>query len=149
MVPGSDEKFGPPQARDEDWRVTRVSRILRGIEKEDMTFIGAYGLLPGKVVVNGEGSVVPLVEIPGYKMRHALYMKNQRSRLDVELIGVSFRITARGRWEHIGKKSWQIKGGTMRQLQDGQFHCGIMVMESQIGFGTLGYRGAGDCRSAC
>jgi len=101
--------------------------ILRG----DMSFVGPRALLPEEIEVNGNGELIPLEKIPGYDARHQvrpgltglaqvyaprdiprrhkfkydlLYIKKQTLWLDLKLIALSFWITARGKWEHRGKK---------------------------------------------
>jgi lipopolysaccharide/colanic/teichoic acid biosynthesis glycosyltransferase len=81
MVPDSDERFGPLQARAGDSRVTRVGRILRAtaldelpqlwnIFKGDMSFVGPRALVPEEIEVHGEAALVLLEKIPGYEERH-------------------------------------------------------------------------------
>jgi lipopolysaccharide/colanic/teichoic acid biosynthesis glycosyltransferase len=81
MIPDSDERFGPLQARDGDRRVTQVGRFLRAtaldelpqlwnILRGDMSFVGPRALLPGEIEVNGNGEFTPLEKIPGYEARH-------------------------------------------------------------------------------
>jgi lipopolysaccharide/colanic/teichoic acid biosynthesis glycosyltransferase len=81
MVPDSDERFGPLQARDGDMRVTRVGRILRATAMDelpqlwniftgDMSFVGPRALLPEEIEVNANGELIPLKKIPGYEARH-------------------------------------------------------------------------------
>lgn len=81
MVPDSDERFGPLQARDGDPRMTRTGRFLRAtaldevpqlwnILKGDMSFVGPRALLPEEIEVNGNGALIPLEKIPGYEERH-------------------------------------------------------------------------------
>jgi lipopolysaccharide/colanic/teichoic acid biosynthesis glycosyltransferase len=81
MVPDSDERFGPLQARDGDPRVTRVGRFLRAtaldelpqlwnIFKGEMGFVGPRALVPEEIEVNGNGKQIPLRAIPGYEERH-------------------------------------------------------------------------------
>ena len=80
MVPDSDERFGPLQARGGDTRVTRVGRFLRATALDElpqlwnillgeMSFVGPRALLPEEIEVNGEGERVPLEKIPGYEKR--------------------------------------------------------------------------------
>lgn len=142
MVTDSDERFGPLQARDGDSRVTRVGRVLRAtaidelpqlwnILKGDMSFVGPRALLPEEIEVNGNGELIPLDKISGYKARHQvrpgltglaqvylprdaprrdkfrydlLYIKNQSLWLDLKMMALSFWITLRGKWEHRGRK---------------------------------------------
>jgi lipopolysaccharide/colanic/teichoic acid biosynthesis glycosyltransferase len=81
MVPDSDERFGPLQARAGDSRVTRVGRVLRAtaldelpqlwnIFKGDMSFVGPRALVPEEIEVHGDAALVPLEKIPGYEQRH-------------------------------------------------------------------------------
>lgn len=81
MIPDSDEKFGPLQAKAKDPRITRVGRILRAmamdelpqlwnILKGDMSFVGPKPLLPGEIEVRGDGRLIPIQEVPGYEARH-------------------------------------------------------------------------------
>jgi lipopolysaccharide/colanic/teichoic acid biosynthesis glycosyltransferase len=142
MVTDADRRFGPMQARENDPRVTRVGRLLRATAMDelpqlwnilagDMSFVGPRPLMPGEVEVRGDGALVPLESIPGYRERHSvrpgltgltqvyaprdiartakfrldrLYMKRAGLWLDLRLIALSFWITALGRWEHRGRK---------------------------------------------
>jgi lipopolysaccharide/colanic/teichoic acid biosynthesis glycosyltransferase len=81
MVPDSDARFGPLQARSGDSRVTRVGRLLRAtaldelpqlwnIFKGDMSFVGPRALVPEEIEVHGNAALVPLEKIPGYEERH-------------------------------------------------------------------------------
>src|SRR5574337_345736 len=81
MIPDSDERFGPLQARDGDARVTRVGRILRATAMDelpqlwnifigDMSFVGPRALLPEEIEVRANGKLIPLEKIPGYEARH-------------------------------------------------------------------------------
>lgn len=137
MVPDADPKYGPLQASENDHRVTRVGKILRAtaldelpqlwnILRGDMSFVGPRALLPEEIEVNGDGELVPLEKIPGYRERHAvrpgltglaqvyaardiprrqkfrydlLYIKKQSFWLDLKLIFLSFWITLRAKWE--------------------------------------------------
>jgi len=83
MVPGSDKRFGPLQARDGDARVTRIGSLLRAtaadelpqlwnILKGEMSFVGPRALLPQEIEVNGHRELVRLEKIPGYDARHSV-----------------------------------------------------------------------------
>jgi len=142
MVPDADRRFGLVQASARDPRVTRVGRLLRATAMDelpqlwnilvgDMSFVGPRPLMPGEVEVRGDGGLVSLESIPGYRERHSvrpgltgltqvyaprdiartakfrfdrLYLKRASFCLDLKLILQSFLITARGRWEHRGPK---------------------------------------------
>ena len=142
MRPDAETLTGPVQATENDPRVTRVGRVLRAtamdelpqlvnILRGDMSFVGPRPLRPGEVDVRGDGQLVALEQIPGYKERHAvrpgltgltqvyaprdisrtskfrldrLYMKRAGFWLDLRLILLSFWITGRGQWEARGRK---------------------------------------------
>ena len=142
MVTDADRRFGPMQARENDPRITRVGRLLRATAMDelpqlwnivagDMSFVGPRPLMPGEVEARGDGTLVHLESIPGYRERHSvrpgltgltqvyaprdiarvakfrldrLYLKRASFCLDIKLILQSFLITARGRWEHRGRK---------------------------------------------
>jgi lipopolysaccharide/colanic/teichoic acid biosynthesis glycosyltransferase len=97
----------------------------------DMSFVGPRALRPQEVEVNGSGDVLSIDEIPGARERHQvrpgltgiaqifaprditrrnkfrydrLYIRNQGFLFDIRLILLSFWITARGKWEHSGRK---------------------------------------------
>jgi len=137
MVPDADRRFGLLQAREDDPRVTRVGRLLRATAMDelpqlwnilvgDMSFVGPRPLVPGEVEIRGDGTLVPLEAIAGYRERHSvrpgltgltqvyaardisraskfrldrLYLRRAGLWLDVKLIVLSFWITGRGRWE--------------------------------------------------
>ncbi len=137
MVPDADARFGPVQASEHDPRVTRVGRLLRATAMDelpqlwnifvgDMSFVGPRPLVPGEVEVRGDGRLVPLDAIAGYRERHSvrpgltgltqvyaprdikraskfrldrLYLKRASFWLDLKLIVLSFWITGRGQWE--------------------------------------------------
>ncbi len=142
MVIDADRRFGPMQAGERDPRVTRVGRLLRATAMDelpqlwnilvgDMSFVGPRPLMPGEVEVHGDGSLVALDSIPGYRERHSVrpgltgltqvyaprdiaraakfrmdrvYLRRAGLWLDLKLIVLSFVITALGRWEHRGPK---------------------------------------------
>jgi lipopolysaccharide/colanic/teichoic acid biosynthesis glycosyltransferase len=142
MRPDAETLTGPVQATKNDPRVTGVGRVLRAtamdelpqlvnILRGDMSFVGPRPLRPGEVEVRGDGQLVALEQIPGYRERHAvrpgltgltqvyaprdisrtskfrldrLYMRRAGFWLDVRLILLSFWITGRGQWEARGRK---------------------------------------------
>jgi lipopolysaccharide/colanic/teichoic acid biosynthesis glycosyltransferase len=142
MVPDADRRFGPVQAKENDPRITRVGRVLRATAMDelpqlwniwagDMSFVGPRPLMPGEVEVRGDGRLVPLEAIPGYRERHSvrpgltgltqvyasrdiartskfrldrLYLRRAGFCLDVKLILLSFWITGRGQWEARDRK---------------------------------------------
>ncbi len=101
--------------------------ILRG----DMSFVGPRALLPKEVEVNGAGESISIKKVKGYSERHrvvpgltgiaqiyadrdiprqhkfrldCLYIRKRSFWLDLRLFLLSFWITARGKWEHRGRK---------------------------------------------
>jgi lipopolysaccharide/colanic/teichoic acid biosynthesis glycosyltransferase len=142
MVADADRRFEPRQAAPDDARVTRVGRWLRAtamdelpqlwnILRGDMSFVGPRALRPGEIHTRGNGSVVRLEDILGYRERHAvrpgltglaqiyadrdvlpfrkfrydsLYIRRWSFALDLRLIALSFWISFRGRWERCGGK---------------------------------------------
>ena len=137
MIPDADRRFGLVQASEHDPRVTRVGRLLRDTAMDelpqlwnifvgDMSFVGPRPLMPGEIEVRGDGTLVALEAIAGYRERHSvrpgltgltqvyaprdisrtskfrldrLYLKRGGFCLDLRLIVLSFWITGRGEWE--------------------------------------------------
>lgn len=104
---------------------------LWNIFRGDMSVVGPRPLRPGEADTTADGVLLPLSAIPGYAARHRvrpgltgvaqvhaprdlprngkfrydlLYLRRAGLWLDLVLIAQSFWITARGRWEHRGKK---------------------------------------------
>jgi lipopolysaccharide/colanic/teichoic acid biosynthesis glycosyltransferase len=109
-------------------RTTALDELpqLWNIFRGDMSFVGPRPLMLGEIEVHGDGPFVPLDQIPGYTERHSvrpgltgltqvfasrdirrqskfrldlLYVRRATLWLDVRLVGLSFWITLRGRWE--------------------------------------------------
>jgi lipopolysaccharide/colanic/teichoic acid biosynthesis glycosyltransferase len=142
MIVDAEARVGAVQASAGDPRVTRVGRWLRAtamdelpqllsIARGDMSFVGPRALRPGEIEVEGDGRLVPLEDVPGFKARcqvrpgltgvaqiyaprdiprrqkfqyDKLYIRKQSFWLDVRLILLSFWITFRGTWEVRGTK---------------------------------------------
>lgn len=109
-------------------RATAMDELpqLLNIFRGDMSFVGPRALRPGEIEVGASGQPVSMDSIPGYAERHTvrpgltgiaqiyaardiprrhkfrydrLYLDRQSLWLDLRLIGLSFWISARGRWE--------------------------------------------------
>jgi lipopolysaccharide/colanic/teichoic acid biosynthesis glycosyltransferase len=114
-------------------RATAMDELpqLWNIFRGDMSFVGPRALRPGEIERGGNGHVVPLHAIAGYaerasvrpgltglaqiyaprdvNRRHkfkydSLYVRRRSLWLDLRLIALSFWISAKGTWEHDGRK---------------------------------------------
>jgi lipopolysaccharide/colanic/teichoic acid biosynthesis glycosyltransferase len=83
MVVHAESSAGPVQAGEDDPRITRVGRLLRGTAMDelpqlwnifvgDMSFVGPRPLVPGEVEVRGDGRLIKLADVPGYEARHGI-----------------------------------------------------------------------------
>jgi rhamnosyl/mannosyltransferase len=142
MIVRQDAGHALRQASAGDARITRVGRLMRAtamdelpqlvnIFKGDMSFVGPRALMPGEIETRGDGQVIAMEEIPGYRERTAVqpgltgvaqiyaprdvtrrhkfrydrvYVKRRSFWLDIRLILLSFWISMRGTWEHRQKK---------------------------------------------
>jgi rhamnosyl/mannosyltransferase len=142
MVVNADRDHGLRQAAAGDARITRVGRLMRAtamdelpqlvnIFKGDMSFVGPRALMPGEIEAGGDGRLVPMEAIDGYRERTAVqpgltgiaqiyaprdvtrrhkfrydrvYVKRRSFWLDIRLILLSFWISMRGTWEHRQRK---------------------------------------------
>ena len=142
MIVRDDRDHALRQASAGDARITRIGRLMRAtamdelpqlvnIFKGDMSFVGPRALMPGEIETGGDGRVIAMEEIAGYRERTAvqpgltgiaqiyaprdvtrrhkfrydrLYVKRRSFRLDIRLILLSFWISMRGTWEHRQRK---------------------------------------------
>lgn len=143
MVPDAERGVGAVQSIEDDPRITGVGQILRATAMDElpqlwnifmgeMSFVGPRALRPGEREVHGDGTVVEVSAIPGFRERQSvspgltglaqiygahdtprrqkfrydkLYVRRQGFWLDIKLILLSFYISLRGRWETRGQKA--------------------------------------------
>ncbi len=137
MVVDAEARSGPVQASERDARVTPVGRLLRTTAMDelpqlwnifigDMSFVGPRPLRPDEIEIAGDGQLVALADVPGFRERHLvrpgltgiaqvfaardlprsakfrldrLYLKRVGFWFDLKLVLLSFWITGRGEWE--------------------------------------------------
>jgi rhamnosyl/mannosyltransferase len=142
MIVRADRDHALRQAAAGDARITRSGRLMRATAMDelpqlvniftgDMSFVGPRALMPGEIETGGDGQVVAMEEIQGYRERTAvqpgltgvaqiyaprdvtrrhkfrydrLYVKRRSFWLDIRLILLSFWISMRGTWEHRQRK---------------------------------------------
>ena len=80
MVRDAEKETGPVQAAENDPRITKVGKLLRGtamdelpqllnIFRGDMSFVGPRALRPKEKEVYGSGEATGIEDIPGYRER--------------------------------------------------------------------------------
>jgi lipopolysaccharide/colanic/teichoic acid biosynthesis glycosyltransferase len=142
MVKDAEKGRGAVQAVENDPRVTRVGRLLRGtamdelpqlvnIFRGDMSFVGPRALRPEEKEARGDGRLVGMEDIPGYRERlvvrpgltglaqvylptdaprrlkfryDRLYIRRRSFWRDLAIMALSFWITFRAKWESRQKK---------------------------------------------
>jgi lipopolysaccharide/colanic/teichoic acid biosynthesis glycosyltransferase len=142
MVVPTDREHSLRQASAGDARITRIGRLMRAtamdelpqlvnIFKGDMSFVGPRALMPGEIETGGDGRVIAIEDIAGYRERTAVqpgltgvaqiyaprdvtrrhkfrydrvYVSRRSFWLDIRLILLSFWISIRGTWEHRQRK---------------------------------------------
>jgi lipopolysaccharide/colanic/teichoic acid biosynthesis glycosyltransferase len=83
MVVHAESSAGPIQAGEDDPRVTRVGRLMRGTAMDelpqlwnifvgDMSFVGPRALRPGEIETSGDGRHVAMEDVAGYVERHTV-----------------------------------------------------------------------------
>ena len=142
MIIDAEKENEPVQATENDPRVTKIGNFMRkramdelpqlvNIFKGDMSFVGPRALRPQEKEVRGDGFVVDLSQIHGFRERSrvrpgltglaqiflpadaprrkkfrydSLYIRRQSFWFDIKLVCLSFWITFHGRWESHGQK---------------------------------------------
>jgi lipopolysaccharide/colanic/teichoic acid biosynthesis glycosyltransferase len=80
MIPDSDKKFGLKQATVNDYRITRVGRVLRAagldelpqiinIIRGEMSFVGPRALAVGEIIFDKKGRRIAYEKTPGFHHR--------------------------------------------------------------------------------
>jgi lipopolysaccharide/colanic/teichoic acid biosynthesis glycosyltransferase len=126
MITNAEVNSGPLQAKEYDYRVTKIGRIIRNlaidelpqlinIAKGEMSFVGPRArercnVSPG---LTGIAQLFKPRDLSrNEKFKYDIwYIKNHTFRLDLYLILLSFLVTFRGKWEsrsdkfmHVGRK---------------------------------------------
>jgi len=82
MIPAAEKGLGPVQAAEDDWRVTRMGRILRptamdelpqlwNIFRGDMSFVGPRALRSAEIEVKSPGpGAMSIKPLPNFQLRH-------------------------------------------------------------------------------
>jgi lipopolysaccharide/colanic/teichoic acid biosynthesis glycosyltransferase len=83
MIPDAERNVGALQASANDFRVTRIGRLMRAtamdelpqlwsIFRGDMSFVGPRALRPGEIEATGDGGFEALEDVPGFEERHSV-----------------------------------------------------------------------------